>query len=190
MAIITEGTPALPTDGEGHITLGLRDDQGNFWFPRADVQHNLQVALWSPTGVAFLTEANPGVVESAGSNLLLLDQQALFGVSAPAGTVVNVDVNLPEVSHPEGWSYISFVNPSTASDMVLTFQNKETYTYSGTPQTLYATVGTFTVPKNTPNGLVHLVQGWLMGDGARLVVTNVSQIEAGGITCPFRIRKV
>lgn len=190
MAVISEGTATLPTDGNGHVVWGGKDSQGNFWFPTVDDQHSLRVALWSPTGQALLTVSNPGVMQPAGDNILLLDQQAVFGASAAANTEFTFDINLPSPTHPQGWAYISFVNPSTVSAMTLTFENKETYTYSGTNQTLYSVVSTVNVPQNTPNGAVYLVQGWLLGDGARLSVKNASIADAAGVTCKFRVRKV
>ena len=190
MAGMIEGTPTLPSDENKHISWGIKDDQGDFWFPTADSQHSLRVALWSPTGQAILTQSNPGIVESAGSNTVLLDSQVVFPATTTAGTANHLSVNLPAPTHPQGWAYIAFVNPSTVSDMTLTFENEETYDFSGTPTTLYAVVSTVTVPANTVNGVVHLVQGWLLGDGARLTVTNVSTTEATQVTCSLRVRKV
>lgn len=190
MATLTEGTPNTPMDPEGRRILGFADDNGLFWVPRADSQHSLKTVIWGPNGAALGTVTNPVVVASAGANSLVLDQEFVFAPNESINTVKYLDINLPTTTNGNGWAYLAITNPSTASALTVILQNKETFSYSGSPDIKYVEVTRYTLNANTPSGKVYLVQGWLLGDNSRLVVSNDTQAEVAGFTCKFRVRKV
>jgi hypothetical protein len=185
-----EGTTALPVDAQGHYMQGGRDDNGLFWAQRVDTNLSLRVALWGTNNQPLLTASNPGVISATGLNQTLVDSQVNYAAAAGVNTTFSIDVSMPAATHPNGYSYFVVTNPSTVSTMTVVFQNKETFTASGSPVTHYAEVTRQTVPVNKPEGVVYIIQGWLLGDGARVVVFNNTIIEAGGVTVAMKARRI
>jgi hypothetical protein len=190
MPILREGTTSLPLDAQGTSFQGGVDDNSLIWALRVDPQLSLRVALWGTNNQPLLTPSNPGVISSTGLNQILVDAQVPFAAAAGVNTTSSIDVSMPASIQPNGYAYLAITNPSTVSTMTVVFQNKEIFSASGSPITHYAEVTRQTVPANRPEGVVYIIQGWLLGDGARVVIFNNTIIEAGGITVAMKARRI
>lgn len=188
--VFVEGTTNLPRDNGGRYFAGTLGPDGLFWSPRSDGNKSLQVALWGPNNAALFTTSNPGQHSSIGQNTTAFDNIVTYLANASANTSQQVDITLPATSHPSALSYLAIANPSTASALTLSFQNKEIFNGTGSPVTHYAEVSTATIAANKPEGLVFMVQGWLLGYGGRLVIKNSSTIENANVIVSIIVRRV
>lgn len=107
---------------------------------------------------------------------------ALSGIS-------NIDITLPTNPQPDSIYMIAVYNPSAVSDVNADVKN--TVSFSGV--TDYGALTSYTVPKTgagLPTTHCRLVQGWFLGNGARLTLTNVTTLSAGAVTLHVKVVKL
>jgi hypothetical protein len=124
-----------------------------------------------------------------GSNALvtLSAGTAAWANNAAAGTAVDIDVTPPENRQREALYEIIVTDPSSESDLTVVVKNKETF--GGTAR--YPELTRFGVVKSNADGIGRVVQGWLLGEGARITITNDTLIGAGGaFTAYVRVRRL
>lgn len=128
---------------------------------------------------------NAPFVTNVGTNEIIYDGSVTYTGSNVSNTAKNVDIALPAFFQGDAIYEIVGTNPSSESDITVVVKNKETF--GGTAR--YPEVTRFNVPKSSPDGVAVLVQGWMLGEGARLTVLNPT---ATTVTFqPFlRVRKV
>lgn len=126
-------------------------------------------------------------VTSTGSNEQVYDGSASWANSAAVNTTVNIDITLPAVLQGNALYMVTVTNPSTVSAITVVMRNKGTF--GGTAR--YPELTRFGVPANSPDGRSMLVQGWMLGEGARLSLSNDTILGGSdGFTAYVRIRKV
>lgn len=126
-------------------------------------------------------------VIAAGSNEQIYDGSASWANNAAANTAVNIDITLPATLQGSALYMVAVTNPSTVSAITATVRNKGTF--GGTAR--YPELTRFGVPASSPDGRSALIQGWMLGEGARLSLTNDTILGAAdGFTAYVRIRKV
>lgn len=121
-----------------------------------------------------------------GSNVQVYDGTSVWANSAPINTVVDKDITLPSLLQGDALYEIIVTNPSTVSDITVVVKNKETFNAIAR----YPELTRFGVVKNT-DGKVILVQGWMLGEGGRLTLSNDTVLGVSdGFTAYVRVRKV
>lgn len=123
------------------------------------------------------------------TNEIVLDTVATWAASAAANTAVNIDIpGVATYGYSEDVRYAVMVtNPSTVTAVAVAVKAKDTINGA----TSYPTLQSFTVPVNTPEGTVTIVEGLLIGEGARLTLTNPTALGVGqGFSAGVKIRKI
>ncbi|MHB1001900.1 MAG: hypothetical protein ACYC27_21885 [Armatimonadota bacterium] len=134
-----------------------------------------------------VTSGGAARVISAGSNEQIFDGQAVWANSAVQNTAVNIDITLPTVLQGSALYMITVTNPSTVTALTVSVKNKSTF--GGTAK--YPELTRFGVQANAADGRSVLVQGWMLGEGGRLTLSNDTALGGSdGFTAYVRIRKV
>lgn len=135
---------------------------------------------------ALITNKDAGV-QLTGTNIQVYDGTATWANSAAVGTIVDIDFPLPTPLQGNALYEVVVTNPSGVTDLTVRVKNKETF--GGTAR--YPELTSFPVAANSPDGKAVLVQGWLLGEGGRLSLSNDTALGASdGFTANVRIRKV
>jgi len=124
-------------------------------------------------------------IDPTGSGQQVYDGDAVFAASAAANTVADLDVPADTITGTDQFVVI-VTNPSAITALTVVVRGKETFTAG----VRYPAVQTITVPANTPEGTLTVVDGALVGEGARIVVSNNTVLGLGqGFTAEVRVRK-
>lgn len=127
---------------------------------------------------------------TSGQGSLLADASVTWADSAGSGTEKQVSVPLPEQQPPGGKYLVIVRNPSTETALTVDVEGRED-AWSGGNRFPAHTAEQEAVPSDTPDGKAFLVEGWLLGDGGRLTISNDSGLTAsGGFTADVRVRRV
>lgn len=120
-----------------------------------------------------------------GSNLIVFSGSQAWDNDDAQDTAHSIDIPLPNNLNQNAKYVLIIDNPSTESDLDLSFENAETLNGS----TVYAPVSTSSVTKETAKAI--LVEGWMLGTVSRLTLSNATLIGASGaFTAYFTVRKV
>lgn len=111
-----------------------------------------------------------------GVNKALLTTTVSLANSAAAGTTINVDIPLPSKVLADAKYLIIVTNPSTETALDIKVKNK--VTLGGTPK--YPEIATNSVLVNTPGGKGFVVEGFLLGEGGRLAISNPTAVGLSG----------
>lgn len=124
--------------------------------------------------------------ESAvGSNALIYDGTASWADSAGAGTEVDLDVVLPDSLQGQALYLVTVHNPSAVTGLSVTVKGKETLGGAA----VYSELTSFVVGADSSKQV--LVQGWLLGEGGRLTLSNDTALGAtDGFIAYIRVRQV
>lgn len=124
-----------------------------------------------------------GYVDSAGGNVVY-DGTASWPNSAEANTIVDLDVVLPEPLQEQSLYVVVVYNPSAVTGLAVSVKGKETF-----GSAVYPVLTSFAVEAGASKQV--LVQGWLVGEGGRLSLSNDTVLGASdGFTAYVRIRQV
>lgn len=131
-----------------------------------------------------------------GNNYLIGDYSATVGTSSTGLTAQTTNIALPNGHFPnDNASYgVTAYNQSTATDVTVTVQNLHKL-FGPSSTDIWSDLTSFVVAKtaSTTLGTVsdNLVQGWLLGSGGRLKISNVSTGSSDlKAAMYFRVRKV
>lgn len=164
---------ATQLDNE-NVIMGL--DSAN---QPADIRVDPDGAIMVNTGTGAAVDANELVYSGT------------VTLASGVANTVNVDITRPASVQQNAVYKAVIYNPSVISDVTAKFRDLETFG-SGIGAK-YNPIFTGTVPK-TGSGLEDtysfLVQGWFVGEGARLSLTNVTTLSTGPLTLHVKIRKV
>lgn len=189
MPVIEGVNSEAPQDAAGRRMLGLyREDNEYFYHFRGDGVNNLRVALWDGNGTPLLSSTNAGHVQQVGSNAILFDGSGTYTALDAIGTVVNVDVALTGALAGNGLYVVTIFNASTDSQISCSMQNVETFDSVTKYATVQSSLNPLVVPASSSRSW--LIQGWLVGEAGRLVLTNATAIEATDAEVYVRIRRV
>lgn len=120
------------------------------------------------------------------SNESVYDGSVSFANSAAAGTAVSIDIALPAILQRDSRYLVTVTNPSAESDLTVKVRGKETLGATAR----YPELTSFAVGKSLPDGKSVVVQGWMLGEAGRLVITNDTALGvAGAFTAYIRVRK-
>jgi hypothetical protein len=134
-----------------------------------------------------VTSGGAARVVGAGSNEQVYDGTAAWANSAAQNTAVNIDITPPTVLQGDALNLLIVTNPSTVTDLTVVVKNKGTF--GGTAR--YPELTRYAVAKNLAEGKTFLVQGWMLGEGARLTLSNDTALGGSdGFTAYVRVRKV
>jgi hypothetical protein len=123
---------------------------------------------------------------AVGSNEQVIDTTVAWANSDAAGTTKTVDVTLPDELQGDAKYLVIVTNPSTETTLTVKTQNKETFGSAKYPE-----VASIAIPANTPEGKGTIVEGWLLGEAGRLVLSNDTAIGlTGAFTAEVRVRKL
>ncbi len=138
--------------------------------------------VYDPTSQTLKTTAS-----QAGANVEVHDDSVSWGNNDPANTQKTIDIALPGTLHRDALYEIVVTDPSTESDLTVVVRNK--HTFGGIAR--YPELTRFSVLKNNADGRAVLVQGWMLGEGARLVLSNDTLLgAAGAFTSYVHVRRV
>ncbi len=129
----------------------------------------------------LVTPEHPLSVFQVGYNYQVYNGSVAWANNAPAGTTKTLDIALPEILQEQALYEIVVTNPSTESDLTVVVANK--HTLGGSAK--YPEVARFSVLKNSTNGRAVVVQGWLLGEGGRLSISNDTLLGAAGAFTAF-----
>jgi len=134
-----------------------------------------------------ITSGGAARVAAMGSNEQIYDGSASWANSSALNTTINLDITLPNVLQGNALYMVTIINPSTVSAITAIMRNKGTF--GGTAR--YPELTRFGAPANSVDGRSVLVQGWMLGEGARLSLSNDTILGGSdGFTAYIRIRKV
>ena len=131
-----------------------------------------------------------GKLYTAGESLSVNNESvaattAVWANSALINTAVNIDVALPEVLQPNSLYEITIINPSGDTAINVSVCNKVTIGETAH----YPELTSFQIPASGKRCV--LVQGWLMMEAGRLVLTNATALgAAAGFTANVYVRKI
>lgn len=135
--------------------------------------------------------SSPNSVIYPGSNELVFDGTYTFANSASPNTVANspgLNITLPSSLQRNATYLVTITNPSSATAITVKIQNKET-NWGGSD--LYPELHQYAVQASTPSGRPVMVEGWLLGSGGRIVISNDTGLGiSAGFTGLVRVRKV
>jgi hypothetical protein len=106
-------------------------------------------------------------------NEIIHTTTANWANSAVAGTAVTIDVPLTKVGSK---TLVVVTNPSTETALTVTARNKNTL--SGVAK--YPKLTTVAIPVNSPDGVAAVLEGFIVGEGGRLVLTNDAAVGLTG----------
>lgn len=133
--------------------------------------------------------ASNGAVHTipVGGSQQVYDGLASWANGASANTTVNLDVPMPDVLQGQSAYLITITNPSMVSPLTVVVKNKEIF--GGTAR--YSELARYGITAGTPDGRSALVQGWLLGDGGRISISNDTSLGASdGFAACVRVRKI
>ncbi len=176
--LVNEGVESSVTYSAGHVLFDVE--------PVAYIMPDVSAyKSGSITVTGYVDDSKVTSVQVMSNNEQVYDGSVSWANSAAAGTTNNIDVALP--SALQNLYLISVTNPSTESALTVKVLNKETLGGSAK----YPELTRFSVAVNSPDGKSVLVQGWLLGEAGRLVLSNDTALGAsGGFTAYVRVRKV
>lgn len=116
------------------------------------------------------------------------DATVSFANSEGANTAKNLDIANPEdFVLGDAKFLVTVTNPSTETDLTVSVRNKDTLN----AETRYPELTSFTVPKNSPDGLTKEVTGMFVAEAVRLVISNLTATGlAGAFTAAVKVRKL
>lgn len=137
----------------------------------------------NPDGTSFSQ-----LMEQRGDNTQVFDGSVAFANSAAAGTVQNANIDpLPTVLQKDARYLVVVTNPSAESAITVRLRNRETF---GATQR-FPEITNFGVPVSTPEGVARVVEGFMLGEAARIAVSNDTAVGvAGAFTVQLRVRKL
>lgn len=128
-------------------------------------------------------------MSDTGNGELLYEGAAVWANSAPVGTVVDLDLPASALGarEPDAKYAITVRNPSTVTALTLTVRNAETL--GGALRYPQLGASTYAIPINSPQGRTYVVEGFLIGEGGRLSLSNDTVLGvADGFTADVRVR--
>ncbi len=142
-------------------------------------------------GVALVIEDAAGNPVARGANKKVgTDLTFTWANSAAANTEVSNDIALPDTWQPDARYLIIVRNPSAVTALTGKIKLKAT-SLGGADRYPRLKGGDFSVSANVPEGEAVLVEGWMLGDGARLTLSNDTALGAAdGFSATVRIIQV
>ena len=138
----------------------------------------------NPDGTRFKLET-----EEYGENATVFTGTYAFANSEAAGTVKAVDVPLVAPIQRQARYLVVVTNPGASA---LTVRPAVRETLGAAPGTQrFPDLPAFAVPANSPDGVARVVEGFMLGEAARLKISNDAAIAlAGGFTGEVRVRRI
>jgi len=113
-------------------------------------------------------------VQLLGANTLVASGSVTFTASASAATVADWDVTLPAILQSSAVYVVTINNPCTGSALTVVVKNKVLLDVIRYPE-----LTNFSIALGVVEGMSVPIQGMLIGDAARITVSNDSAIGAG-----------
>lgn len=125
---------------------------------------------------------------TSGPGSLVFEDSVSWANDAGVDTEKNLDVPLPTVQ-PQGAKYLVTVrNPSDTTSLTAVVKGKETG-WSGADR--FPELTQQAIAQGVPHGEQFVVEGWLLGDGGRIVLSNDSALgSSDGFTADVRVRRL
>lgn len=122
-----------------------------------------------------------------GSGKIVYEGQAAWPNNASVNTIVNLDIPSPCKLQGEAIYLLTITNPSSVSALTVSVRNKESF--GGTAR--YPELAKYGIAAGLWDGRSVLMQGWLLGEGGRLSISNDSLLgSSDGFDANVRIRMI
>jgi hypothetical protein len=119
------------------------------------------------------------------NNELIANTSVSWANSEAAGTVKTIDITLPSAPAAQGVYEVMVFNPSAETDLTVKAYNR--FTAGGASRD--AELKSVSVVKGV--GKAELLDGFLLGEGGRITLSNLTAIGlAGAFTAYVQVRKV